>query len=71
MQIISIRPTTPTLFDWDYEYLREHCVMEFNSIFAELYDQAEEFNYEIHAHETEAEAERILDEWERHYDTND
>src|SRR5690606_13841657 len=62
--IISIRPTTPTLFDWDYEYLREHCVMEFNSIFAELYDQAEEFNYEIYPHEIEAEAERILAEWE-------
>lgn len=69
--IISIRPATPTLFDWDYEYIRQHCTHDFNSIFAELYDQAEEFNHEIYPHEIEAEAERILDEWERQYDTND
>lgn len=71
MQYTVIRFTSPTLFDWDYESLREHCVMEFNSIFAELYDQAEEFNYEIYPHEIEAEAERILAEWESGYDTND
>lgn len=69
--IISIRHDAPTLFDWDYEYIRQHCTMDFNSIFAELYDQAEEFNYEIYPHEIEAEAERILDAWERQYDTND
>ena len=60
-----------TLWTWDDQYIQEHCDIDFNSIFTELHEQAQVFNYSIGFDDLEKEAERIYRQWEATLDSPD
>lgn len=68
---MTITPVRITGWEWDEEYLREHCTLDHNSIMQELAEQARLFNYSIGWDDIEQDAARILAEWEDAYDIPD